>query len=52
MRGWRLVPRLNFYSVNFDNFMRPHRKLHNLSPDDFEPSFVLYGIQKTCANVS
>ena len=50
MRG-HLVPRLDFYRVNFDNFMRPHRKLHNLSPDDFEHRFGLNGIQKPGTNV-
>ena len=30
--------------IEFYNSMRPHRKLHNLSPNDFERSFVLAGI--------
>lgn len=42
MRG-RLVPRLDFYRVNFDNFMRLHCKLHNLSPNDFEHHRGLMG---------
>ena len=42
----RKILRLDFYSMNFYNSMRPHRKLYNLSPDDFERSFGLNGIQK------
>ena len=30
--------------IEFYNSMRPHRKLHNLSPNDFERSFGLTGI--------
>ena len=29
--------------IDFYNSMRPHRKLHNLSPDQFEKSFSLRG---------
>ena len=47
----RKILRLDFYSVNFYNFMRLHRKLYNLSPDDFERSFGLNGIQKPGTNV-
>ena len=46
MRGVRLVPRLDSYCVNFYNSMRPHRKQHKLSLNDFKRSFGLYGIQK------
>lgn len=38
--------------IEFYNAMRPHCKLHNLSPDDFEDRFGLDGIQKPCTNVS
>ena len=29
--------------IEFYNSMRPHRKLHNLSPDQFERSFFAKG---------
>ena len=51
-KGARFILRLDSYSVNFYNSMRPHRKRHNLSPDDFEHSFGLNGIQKSSTNVS
>ncbi len=38
--------------IEFYNSMRPHRKLHNLSPDDYEDRFGLNGIQKPATNVS
>ena len=37
--------------IEFYNSMRPHRKLHNLTPDDFEHRFGLNGIQKPGTNV-
>ena len=51
MRGVRLVPRLDSYSVNFYNSMRLYRELHNLPLNDFEYSFELNGIQKPGTNV-
>ena len=47
MKGARFVLRLDSYSVNFYNSMRPQRKLHNLSPDDSEYRLGLNGIQKS-----
>ncbi len=37
--------------IEFYNSMRPHHKLHNLSPDDFEHRFELNGMQKPGTNV-
>ena len=33
------------------NLPQTHRKLHNLSPDDFERSFGLHGIQKPVTKI-
>ena len=35
----------------FYRSMRPHRKLHNLSPDDSERRWGLDGIQKPGTNI-
>ena len=32
------------FTIKFYNSMRPHRKLHNLSPDGFEDRLGLNGI--------
>ncbi len=37
--------------INYYNSIRPHRKLHNLSPDAFERSYGLVGMQKSGSNV-
>ena len=33
--------------IDFYNTMRPHRKLHNLSPDQFEKTFFAKGTNES-----